>query len=418
MGVTDQLLSSGSNFLVLLLGARYLNSRGFGAFSLVMLSYTLTLGIVRALCSEALLVRAGAVGDGYRSRVRSAVSATFWVGIGAGCLFMTVALLSSGSTARCFAVLAVAIPGLLIQDNLRFAAFARAQPRAALLSDLFWLVGLIVVMVVLRFTITFTAPWLMFAFVLPGVLAGVGQATIERSLPVVSQGVGWITRNGDLSWRYALDFMTGIGASQIASYVLVGVSGVAALGSLRGAQTLFGPVNIVLSGVNTVLVPEWRHAVARSKSSLIRMCVLASSVLAIGSLALLGFLLMLTPSQGQMILGITWNGASTILVPVGVAAAAGGLLAGASAGLRSLQAAPRILRIRMIIVPTTILLPTIGAIVGDASGIAWGIAVSVCWNVGWYWWGFLREVAAYDPSAPADAGTPALGETDLGHAGA
>jgi hypothetical protein len=410
VGVTDQLLSSGSNFLVLLLGARYLNSAGFGAFSLALLTYTFTLGIVRALCSEALLVRGGDGGAEHWPRVRSAVSATFWVGVLAGFACMAVALLASGSTARCFAVLALAIPGLLIQDTLRYAAFARAEPRAALWSDLFWLVGLIVVMIALRFTITFTAPWLLAAFVVPGVLAGLGQATIERTLPEVAQGMSWITRNGDLSGRYALDFLSGAGASQVAAYVLVVVSGVAALGSLRGAQTLFGPVNIVLTGVFTVLVPEGRHAVARSKASLTRLCVVASAVLAIGSAALLGIFLLLSQDQGQMILGVTWNGARSIIVPVGVAAIAGGALAGASAGLRSLQAASRILQIRLLIVPTTILLPTIGAIVGDAKGIAWGIAVSVWWNVIWYWWGYRRELAVYDPAAHVEAVEPDTGE--------
>jgi hypothetical protein len=60
------------------------------------------------------------------------------------------------------------------------------------------------------------------------------------------------------------------------------------------------------------------------------------------------------------------------------------------------------LQIRLLIVPTTILLPTVGAIVDDANGIAWGIAVSVWWNVIWYWWGYRRELADYDPSAHTD----------------
>ena len=113
VGVTDQVLSSGSNFIALLLGARYLDARGFGDFALALLSFTFTLGVVRALCSEALLVRPGADEGEHRARVRSATGATFWLGIVVGSLFAAVALASSGSTARCFAVLKLALPDLL-----------------------------------------------------------------------------------------------------------------------------------------------------------------------------------------------------------------------------------------------------------------------------------------------------------------
>lgn len=398
VGVVDQLLSSGSNFVTLLLGARYLGVKGFGTFSLAMLSFTLTLGITRALCGEAMLVRPGTSIDEHRQRVRSAAGSVVWVGLVVGAGMAVAALSSSGTFARCFAVMAVAITGLLVQDVLRYAAFSRAEPRAALTSDLMWFSGTAVLMVVLIHRGSPTAAEMLLAFVVPGVIAGAVQALRERVAPQVRGGAGWILANRDLSVRYALDFLSGTGAAQLSAYVLAIVGGVAAVGSLRGGQTLFGPVNIFLTGAYIVLVPEGRHAARRSKRSLTTVCVLASGSFALFAGTMLGLYLVLSPAQGEMILGSTWRGAHDIIVPVGIAAIAGGVLAGASAGLRSLAAAREILRIRLFTIPTTLALPVTGALLADAKGLAWGIAISVWWNVGWYWATYFRALRNFDPS--------------------
>lgn len=405
VGVVDQILSSGSNFVALLAAARYLNVEGFGNFALAMLSFTLTLGLARALCSEALLVRPGDDGTSRQARTRAATGAVIWVGIVAATAFAAVALSSSGTLARCFAVLAVAIPGLLLQDTLRYAAFSRAEPKAALLSDATWFGLMLVILAALITQGTPSAPAMLAAFAIPGVLAGLLQAIRERLLPAVYDGIGWIQRNGDLSVRYALDFLSGAGAAQLASYVLALVAGVAEVGAIRGSQTLFGPVNILLTGAYIVLVPEGRHAARRSKRSLTKVCFAASGVFMIVSGAMLVIFLLMRPEQGQAILGNTWFGARAVVVPVGLAAIAGGALAGPTAGLRSLAAAKIILRVRLFTIPTTVALPVLGAVMGDAKGLAYGIAIAVWWNVGWYWNGYFRALAEFDVDAPDEAPT-------------
>ena len=411
VGVTDQLLSSGSNFLALLVGARYLDADGFGSFSLALLSYTLTLGITRALCSEALLVRPGDTPASHRARVADATGSAAWVGVVAAIAFSGAAVVSSTPLDRCFLLLAVAMPGLLVQDTLRYAAFARSQPRAALESDAIWFVGLLVALAVLIGRGSPSAPAMLVAFAVPGVLAGGVQAWRERVRPAVGGGPRWISRHRDLSLRYLLDFLSGAGAAQLAAYVLVVVAGVAAVGSIRGAQTIFGPVNILLTGASIVLVPEGRHAARRSKRSLTAVCVVASASFAALAAAMLGIFLVLSPAEGRLILGSTWASARTVVFPVGLASIAGGVLAGPMAGLRSLAAAKALLRIRFFTLPTTIALPIIGAVGWEAKGLAYGIAVSVWWNVAWYWSGYFRALRAFDgtvsdptEAVPADGG--------------
>lgn len=398
LGVIDQMLSSGSNFVALLLGARYLDPQQFGSYSLVLLSYTLTLGVVRALCSEAMLVRPGEGFSEQHHRARLATGAAVWIGIGAATAFAGLSLSTQGALSNGLVILALAIPGLLVQDTLRYAAFSRGDPKAAVISDGIWAFGQMMGFAIL---VTFGHPsayLMLLAWSVPGVLGGCHQMFRERVLPAVRQRITWIIRNGDLSVRYALDFLSGAGAGQLAAYVLVIAADLAAVGSIRGAQTLFGPVNILLTGAYIVLVPEGRRAAQRSTRYLTLVSAGAAAAFAAVAAGMLVVFLALRPAQGQLLLGSTWPAARVVIVPVGLASVAGGLIAGATAGLRSLSASRELLRVRLITIPTTLALPLVGAIGWKASGLAYGIALSVWWNVIWYWHGYIRAVRTFDAS--------------------
>ncbi len=397
IGVVDQLLSSGSNFIALLFGARYLDASEFGRFSLALLSYTVVLGIARALCSESLLVRPGEHAGERRRRSGLATGSACWVGIGAGMAFGAAAAFSSGSLVLSLLILAAVMPGLLVQDTLRYAAFSRSEPGAALASDSIWFVGQVACFMGLIARGHTTPAAMLLAWSMPGVFAGLVQAMHEHTVPVVQHGIRWILGNRDLSIRYAMDYLTGAGAAQVGAYCLVVVAGVAAIGSIRGAQTLFGPANVLVTGITIVLVPEGRRAVQRSTRSLTVLCVGATALFAAGAAVMFAVYLALTPDQGRVLLGSTWRSARAVIVPIGIAAVAGGMVAGAIAGLRSLSAARELLRIRLLTIPTTLALPIGGAVLSDARGLAWGIAASVLWNVVWYWAGYLRALRTYDP---------------------
>jgi O-antigen/teichoic acid export membrane protein len=402
VGVTDQLLSSGSNFVATIVAARYLDADGFGYFALAMLSYTLTLGAVRALCGEALLVRPGDDFVHRRDRAGRATGAAVWVGVAASAIFAMASVLGDGEMARTFAVLALAAPGLVLQDTLRYVAFSRGEPKAALLSDAIWFIGMVVCFgAVIRWADP-TAALMLAAFAIPGLVGGAVQAVRDRIVPRLGAELSWILTNRDLSFRYALDYLSAAGAAQLASYLLVAVAGAASLGAIRGAQTLFGPVNILYTGASIVLVPEGRIAVHRSRGALTRMAVAASIALAVVSAGLLTIYLALSPSQGQLILGSTWDAAVSLVVPVGLASLAGSAAAGPLAGLRSLGAASTILRIRLLTIPATVLLPVAGALIGDARGLAYGIAAASVVQAVWAWVGYRQAMRTYEPADPVE----------------
>ena len=55
-------------------------------------------------------------------------------------------------------------------------------------------------------------------------------------------------------------------------------------------------------------------------------------------------------------------------------------------------AADAIVRIRLYTTPAIIGLPVLGAVLGDATGGAYGIAGATMWGCGWYWWTIRTEV--------------------------
>ena len=396
VGVVDQVLSSTSNFVTTVMAARYLDPNAFGAFSLAIVAYTMNLLIVRALCSEAILVRPGDSEDGRRRRGAAAVGSAVWIGVILGAAYVGSGLMLDKTVRGSLIALGVLTPGLLAQDTMRYVSFAHGRPRSAVINDGFWLVSQVTVLFTLMRLDLLGPARLVVAWGVVGILGGVLHMWVDRIVPAFGGGLGWVKANKDLSVRYLADMVSGQGASLIASYVLAGVAGVAAVGAIRGALTLFGPVNVVLLGSTMVLVPEGRRIAASSPKRLVTMCMAAAGVFTVMAAVVTVTFEFLPASLGSKILGETWGGAHSVMVPIGVAAMAGGVVAGALAGLRSIAAADALLRTRVITTPAAIVLPVGGALLDGGRGLAIGLALSVWWNVIWFWKAFLRALASYD----------------------
>ena len=83
----DQLLSSGTNFLLGVLVARTVDVRDLGAFSVAYATFTFSLGGVRAVASELLIIRHGALSehewrDGIKRSTGTALLAGIIIGAG------------------------------------------------------------------------------------------------------------------------------------------------------------------------------------------------------------------------------------------------------------------------------------------------------------------------------------------------
>lgn len=406
-GVLDQFLSSGSNFLGLIVAARMLTKDGFGAYAVAITTFTVLLGLCRALNGEALLVRVGDESVTHRDRVSRAATDGLSIGLVVVPLLLIVAALVDGPTAGALLALAFTLPLLLLQDTLRYSAFARAMPQLAVRSDAIW-VGLQVVAYVAVYAVGEPSAFIMvLAWAGTGALAGLLHLWLDNVGLVFGRPFSWVRENVDLGGRYALDFVAGTGVAQLASYALVGVAGVAALGALRGAQTAFGPVNVLSGGSYSVVVPEAKRLARTSVRKVTILCASVASVLSVVSMATYLLLWMLSEDQGRLILGDSWIDARQVLLPVALASTAGSVFSGASAGLRALEAARELLRTRLFTTPVALVVPTFCAWRWGLQGAAWGIAATVWWNNIWWWRSYALAARRTQSSLRAEPAGPA-----------
>lgn len=383
-GVIDQFVSSGANFLATLFAAKMLTVADFGSLSVAVVTFMFAVNITRALCSEAMLIRPGDTPVERRERTSRACASAILVGLVGSALFALGGVLTAGSMSSSLFVFAGVLPFLLVQDTLRFAAFARADPGAALLSDSIWAIGQIACFAAIAVFATASSTLILLGWTVPGAVAAGVHLWRYGIRPAVGAPWSWMVENRDLSVAYALDFLGSQGAGQLGIYVLAGVVGVTAVAGVRGSQTLFGLLNVLYSGTLSVLVPEGRRLAARSMQALNRMCLVSSAVFFTIAAAATGAFLLLPDDLGEAVLGSTWAPSKELIVPAGLAVAGSGILAGLRAGIRATAGASELLRARIFTTPGVVAFPAIGAVAGGAMGASIGIALSVWWNIVWY----------------------------------
>ena len=342
----DQLLSSGTNFLLGVLVARTVGVRDLGAFSVAYATFTFSLGGVRAIASELLIIRHSSLAEHeWRDGIRRSIGTALLVGIviGTGCLVAATTL--AGSVSSVLIIVGISLPLLLVQDVSRFALLARRRGAAALLSDAAWAGDVYCVR-------AFAGSRLCFCCVVHiqlggrgvrGRIVGLLQLKVLPCGPITA--VRWLRGHSDIAPRLFAEFAITTGVSMVTIFAIGGIAGLGELGRLQAAQIMLGPLNIMFSGVGLVATAEGVRLLRDSPKRLAHDCRWLSLALTMGVLAW-GLIIGFVPrSIGEFVL-------RTIGTPAITAGAAADCLMcyaatfGASIGLHCLAAARRILRAR------------------------------------------------------------------------
>ena len=137
-------------------------------------------------------------------------------------------------------------------------------------------------------------------------------------------------------------------SGNLATYLVAIIAGLGALGALRAASILLGPAVMIIMGLGLVAVPEGARSLSESPEKLRRTGIGVSAVSA-ACVLVWGFVVFLLPSDiGRELVGISWDDAHALLIPLTLAGAASAATVGAISGLKALQAAPRILWTRIV----------------------------------------------------------------------
>ena len=397
--VVDQALSSASNIGTGIIAARSLDRQAFGAYGLAFTIYVLTVGTTRALITEPMVsLYSRAEPGALRTVMRAATGSAVAIGLAVAVVVATAAALLGGPAGHALAVLAIAMPGLLLQDAWRYCFVTAVRPRASVVNDALWcLIQAATLVILLRAPhVSLTAIMVWWAGA--GVLAGLIGCAQARATPALKSIMTWLRKHRELSSRYALEYTVATGSSQATVLALGAIAGLAALGAIRGTQVFFGPIGVLFGGAYLTFGAEGARLRAHPER-LNRLMLACSGALFVVCAASLAVGIALPRQIGRSLFGDTWDTARQVLIPVGIAFLGNCVAAGGVVGLRALAAARASLRARLLGLPVAVAAPVIGALWG-AHGFAIGLAIA-SWAAAAIWWRqFVRALAEDLP--PAD----------------
>lgn len=365
--LVEQGIVSGSAFLGVLALAGVLSAAEFGTFAIPFTLLTLAVGVGRAYFGVPIsLLRADPAGV-RRLRDQSA-SAMLIVGApvavvvaGAGVL----AALPGGVTATEVAILVavgVATPFAVIVDICRYTETVEGRVRASLAADAVWLAGAVALLV--------------FRDVLSPGFALAGWAGVIIACAIVHLGVvrprldavggrQLLRPAARLGDALALTVVLATGVTLVMAALMLVVLGPVAVAAIRGAGTLFGPVNTAIAALDLAVL----SGMAASPEHRLRSAIRPTVVLTTAAGTWWVILLTLPAAVGEVLLGATWSPTREILPITGLEY----LLLCLAAGLALLSKADaggRDLLVNRIGASTAILVVA-GAALALGGGVVW-----------------------------------------------
>ncbi|WP_430393227.1 hypothetical protein [Actinacidiphila reveromycinica] len=392
--------------IVLVVAARLSTAAGFAVFSMVYMVFTVLLGVNVSYVGQALVLERGS--GRVRAACRSAVaftaaaSAVLGWGMAAGLLFVP------GATARGLAVLGLVLPVVLTQDGMRYCFSALRLPHLALLADA---VRLLVAVPALAAqphaagAVRLVAVWGVSG--VPALL--VGAALLRRRLrpapgePRPPVDIRPYLRSGHLGQRFVVEFGVGNATSQLAVVGLGLFAAPLAVGALRGATTLFGPMNVLFNSA-TAFGPPLLNRV-RGTDGKVRATAVLAVVLAAVAAAWTTVLTLLPAHAGRALLGDTWSASAALLPASGSQYACIALGTSALLTLRVLR--PRAtLPIQVVFSLASVVFMLAGYRLDGVLGAAWGLALGSALKAVALWSRIAVERRAAAAAVPVEPRRP------------
>lgn len=366
-------LSSLGTFLLSIAVARSTDSRGLGEFALALASVMIVGGLVRAILSEPLSSYLPDYREVLRARCYAALLGTVSVPL----LFGLAVFFESSQ----LLLVALASPALGIFEHLKYsytALFDRPRPILMEIPRL----GAAVVGLTLTSTFSLSPELLLGSWLAAMVCVVAALLTIDRHHPMGSPRLDRPTLR--VRSLFAGEYLVGGGTLQLTTFIIGAIAGLAANGAIRGGGTLLGPASLMVSGVNSLLVPY----LARSRGDLseqLRRGGRIALILAGASLLLVGLLLAAPDEWGVVVLGDSWEASRAILPWLGLDLICTSLAVPAAAAHRAVRAAGRAIKVQSALSPLRLVLVVLAATFSDAAGIAVAMAVASAAS-GIVWW--------------------------------
>lgn len=316
LGFLDQGIVSATGLLTFVAAAQFLSPNDLGYFSFGVATCLLIVSLSRAICGEPLLVRSVRPLTGrpyvYRDS-RSMVALAIILGLVASILCAVIALLSPTPNMPLLGA-AIAAPGLVLQDSLRFCFIALQRTRSLILNDFATLVfgaaAIVVTGLVTKDSFIMVASWGLASF-------AVGFLTLlwNGFVPSFGTSISWLMT----TWRSSSAFFTENAMGALAGYTIIVILTVfvapAEVAAFRATLVVYGISSLVINFLRTQVLRELHIGMLGSVRGLIVTSMKLSIPVAITIVTMLVILLLIPQALGTSLLHETWILVGALLVP-------------------------------------------------------------------------------------------------------
>ena len=383
----DQGLSSVTNLLALIWVAHTGTAVEFGSFSLIILVYTLVVGLTQAMISMPVVVHPDDADHRPRHVMGSAVAMALPMGlvcVAVGALQVVV----GWSMGPALLGLGLTLPALAMHDVGRAIAIGRGAPVGAVVLDATWLAVLVLSFVaidVLDIASLFT---LTVAWAGSGAVASLYVLVQHGLFRAGDVSTRWLRERWSQSWRLLVGNLTGTGSALVGASLIAFVSSPVAVAAVRAAMLLGRPTSAVQLAVASSAAAD----IAREKPDrrgLLRHQRRTMAISAVVALVNMAVLLALPDALGRDVLGNVWPVVAPLMLPVTLWL----VVAAAQSGVPPALMGRHQFHIAMIVQVVGGVLSVgslvVGGAVGDSAGAVWGLVVGQGLMAAAWWCGLI-----------------------------
>ena len=372
-GFVDQAIMSLGSITYLVCAAQFLSPAELGGFALGLATLALALSVVRAICGEALLVRVAETRD-FEAQAGAMLGLVALLALLACCLCLVVAL-TWRSASAVFVATAFAVPGVLLQDAVRYLLIARRDARALIVSDLVW-VGASSATILASASNWQSAGAVLAAWSCAMLTMSVGLLLTFRWSPEVRSALGWLRASRHQSAAFAVESIVGAVVGYATTVVIAATASEADVAAYRATVSVFGITSLAINFLKSSVLSELAHGgIADGKHAALVMRNMAI-VLALAVGAATAMLRPMPEAAGQLLLGETWTLVSGLLVAGAVNRLAASASVVPAVMLRVLGVSWQAAKVRIMVGALGLALGPVGAYFGGASGALYADSLS------------------------------------------
>lgn len=400
----DQAVYSLANMLLVIVVGANMGAYDFGAFAIGFLIYGIGVAVAKSVSGQPLQIRHSADPiEQFRDATARANGATLAMALVGSAGLVAAGFLLGGSVGTVLLALAVCLPGLMVQDNYRMAFFANGTPHWAAVID--------IVKAVLQFVFLFgltAMGWtsvgiLTLSWGVAGTLSAILAAVILKSWPRIGATLDWFRDKRDLV-KYLLGmYVLGLGAAQLGQLLIPVLGTPRDSGSIRAADTLRGPLNVLGQAALAFAVPEISRRGSTGPSGRLKGMYALSIGTGLIAAVYVTVLLLIPDSLGHRMFNETWEGAQDVLLPMGLLSVVASATSGPGALLLGMGLAKRTFRINVIKAPVLLAMLIPATWMWGAQGAAWSMAAAELLIMPfWYWTAIRGAKGRYDHEIDAE----------------